>query len=48
MRGRWGNKEGMYTCDPTVLEKYGIKLTTFEEFVAREKDKLRGAFEIAE
>jgi hypothetical protein len=31
-----------------VLEKYGIKLTTFEEFVAREKDKLRGAFEIAE
>jgi uncharacterized protein YbjT (DUF2867 family) len=48
MRGRWGDKEGMYTCDPTVLEKYGIELTTFEEFVAREKGNLRGAFEIAE
>jgi hypothetical protein len=31
----------MYTCEPVNVEKYGIKLTSFEEWVVREKEEFK-------
>ena len=37
---RWGTKEGAYNCKLVELEKYGVELTSFEEWTAREMQGL--------
>lgn len=38
---KWCAKSGMYLADPSKLEKYALTLTSFEEWVGREKDALK-------
>lgn len=40
---QWGLKEGSFITNPKDLEKYPIRLTTFGEFVQREKEALKEA-----
>lgn len=42
---RWASKAGMLSCQPGKLEQYGIKLTTFEEWVKREQGALEKLLE---